>query len=133
MQPPIRIIKVVYLRKRLNSMIKLDTSMGLKAATEVKTGADLGFSNTCRWGSKELGASMATHGPLTTGSVRVLDALSCSYLRIMLKHHTKLDKKKKVEQNLEGSRACCAPVWIRYWKIKIMPFFADLRQLYAPP
>ena len=43
--------------------------------------------------------------------------LSCYLMRLVLKHSdTKLKKKKNhSHQNLEGARACCAPLWIRHW------------------
>ena len=45
-----------------------------------------------------------------SGSSKDLDALSC-YLGLILKHSdTKLNEEKnRVDQNLEGARACCAP------------------------
>ena len=40
----------------------------------------------------------------------ILDALSC-YSRLSLKNSdTRLNKKKIVDQNLEGALACCAPL-----------------------
>ena len=47
-------------------------------------------------------------------SFRVLDALSW-YLSLILTHSViKLDFKNIFDQNLEGARACCAPLWIRH-------------------
>ena len=55
--------------------------------------------------------AVGVQGP---GSFRVLDALSW-YLSLILMHSdTKMGKKNIVNQNLEGARACCTPLWIRH-------------------
>ena len=49
------------------------------------------------------------------GSSSVLEALSW-YLSLILVHSDtkKEEKNPTVDQNLEGARACCTPLWIRH-------------------
>ena len=94
------------------------------SALVFKPGADPGFSNRG-------GANNYVHAAHITivksgqgqgslkgpGKFRVLDALSLCYLSLLLNSDTKRDLKIKVGQNLEGARACCAPLWIRHCKL----------------